>query len=152
LNNRRLAEQDIQDFIFDHEKDDEDRLVLKSKKVFSGFHRPGLQYRSRQEKIRLQNFRCSINKRRRVPPSLNLEQSSSEATARFKKHITSKWITSGKNSATPTGGFGVDSLFLPPCSRIPISASPTKTCWRLRGKIMNCWARATFHYHDKSAS
>ena len=42
------------------------------------------------------------------PPSLSLEQASSEETARFKSGILSK----GKNMIDLTGGFGVDTFYL----------------------------------------
>lgn len=46
------------------------------------------------------------------PPGVNLEQSSSEITARFKIKLLAEMLHQRKSCADLTGGFGVDSFFL----------------------------------------
>jgi hypothetical protein len=112
LNIQSLAENQIQNFIFDHEKDDEEKLVLRSKEILGV---PSSWIASQIKARRRSAYKLPLffnTKGIVYPPSLNLEQSSSEATARFKAQIVSEWLASKQNFCDLTGGFGVDSFFL----------------------------------------
>ena len=52
------------------------------------------------------------------PPRLNREQSSSEATARYKASL---FVKSGNTLADLTGGMGIDSLFATKAGRLQVS-------------------------------
>ncbi|SMG52149.1 hypothetical protein SAMN05661096_03875 [Marivirga sericea] len=93
-------------FIKDHEQDDPAHLVLKQKQ-FPDLPLKELvaQIASRQKaKTKLPEW---FSEKVWFPPKLSLEQSSSEATAKFKASLIS-----GNCFADLTGGFGIDSYYL----------------------------------------
>ncbi len=148
---KKLAEKDIQNFIFEHEKDDEDRLVLKSKNILDV---PSAWIAAQIKARRKAAYKLpSYHKTKGVvyPPSLNLEQSSSEATARFKTYITSKWITSRKKFCDLTGGFGVDSLFLSSLFPYTDFSEPDKDLMNLAKQNHQLLRSGNIHYHNKAA-
>jgi hypothetical protein len=104
----RIADPIIQDYLSFHENEDEKKLVLSHKEILgissSLIASQIAGRRKAKHKLPLWYGTKGII----YPPSLNLEQSSSEATARFKTSITAK----GKTGCDLTGGFGVDSFFL----------------------------------------
>ncbi len=104
----QISNPEIQDYIFNHENEDEKKLVLAHKDIFgipSSLIANQIQGRRKvKQKINLWYSTRGII----YPPSLNLEQCSSEATSKFKSSL----ITTGKTAADLTGGFGVDSYFL----------------------------------------
>ena len=108
-----LSKNDFQDFLFANEHLDEREFVLKHKNVFgipSGIIANQFVGR-RKAKIKLASF---YNTRGIIyPPSINIEQSSSEATAKFKTEIIQEHVNnSDLKGVDLTGGFGVDSFFL----------------------------------------
>lgn len=148
---RRLADEKIQDFIFDHEKEDEDRLVLKSKEIL-GVPSSWIATQIRARKKSAYKLPLYFNTKGIVyPPSLNLEQSSSEATARFKAHIVSKWITSNKKFCDLTGGFGIDSFFLSPLFGYCDFSEPQKDVLDLAKHNHRLLGSINLHYHVKDA-
>ena len=98
----------LQKFIKDHELDDEKSLVLKHKTI------KGIQTSLVAEQIsgrkkaksKLPTFYKTFNII--YPPSINMEQCSSEATATFKFGLINK----GEKFVDLTGGYGVDTFFL----------------------------------------
>ena len=108
-----LSKNDFQDFLFANEHLDEKEFVLKHKNVFgipSGIIANQFVGR-RKAKIKLASF---YNTRGIIyPPSINIEQSSSEATAKFKTEIIQEHVkNSDFKGVDLTGGFGIDSFFL----------------------------------------
>lgn len=108
-----LSKNDFQDFLFANEHLDEREFVLKHKNVFgipSGIIANQLVGR-KKAKIKLASF---YNTRGIIyPPSINIEQSSSEATAKFKTEIIQEHVNnSDLKGVDLTGGFGIDSFFL----------------------------------------
>src|SRR6478609_5692594 len=103
-----IANSEIQEYIFLHENEDEKKLVLAHKEIFgvpSSLIANQIQGRKRaKHKIDLWYGTKGIV----YPPSLNLEQSSSAATAKFKSTL----LTKGKTGVDLTGGLGVDTFFL----------------------------------------
>src|SRR6185369_14641067 len=108
----RLASNELQEYILTHANEDEKKLLLKNKSVL-GLPTPlvAQQIAARREaQSKLPQF---YNTKGIVyPPSLNLEQSSSEATAKFKTEIIRKEIGEKLRGADLTGGFGIDSFYL----------------------------------------
>jgi len=152
LNIQRLAEPDIQDFIFEHEKEDEDRLVLKSKTLL-GVPSSWIAGQIKARKKTIYKLPLFYQTKGVVyPPSLNLEQCSSEATARFKKHIISKWITSGKKFCDLTGGFGVDTLFLSSLFPYTDFSEPDGELIELAEQNHVLLGSGNIHYHQKTAA
>jgi len=109
----RIIQPDVQDYIFNHEAEDEKNFVLKQKEVLGV---PAAEIAQqlvgrRKAKAKLPNWYQT--KRIIYPPSLNLEQSSSQATALFKAEIIQALLGDEKSIAVDlTGGLGVDSFYL----------------------------------------
>jgi hypothetical protein len=108
----RIVSQEVQDYIFDHPREDETKLLLKHKLILglpASFIVQQLVARRKAE-AKLPTF---YNTKGVVyPPAINFEQSSSEATAKFKAEIVRKEIRNEKpRIADLTGGFGIDSFF-----------------------------------------
>jgi hypothetical protein len=100
-------------FIIEHENSDVQKLILKHKVLF-GFPVGVIADQiigRRKAKDKLPSYYSNRNVH--YPPALNIEQSSSEKTARYKadliKNVLGAPLSQG---ADLTGGFGVDCLFL----------------------------------------
>ena len=104
----QLLRKDIQEYIFEHETADEKSLVLQSKEILDVPTFLIAQQIAGRRKAKYKLPTWYATKGIIYPPSINLEQSSSEATAKYKSSIISK----GKIAADLTGGFGVDSFFI----------------------------------------
>jgi hypothetical protein len=107
-----LSSPEIQTFIFENERIDINRLLLKSKTIFNlsssmVAQQIGARIKAK-EKLPLHYQTRGII----YPPGLNLEQSSSETTARFKQEIILNNGIGLRKVADLTGGFGVDSYWL----------------------------------------
>ncbi|MBS1490082.1 MAG: class I SAM-dependent methyltransferase [Bacteroidetes bacterium] len=110
---KSLASDDVQDFIFAHALDDEKKLLLKHKTLFGLPTSLIAQQISARRKAETKLPVFHQTKGVVYPPSLGLEQSSSEATAQFKAEIIQKELGKIKSKAIDlTGGLGIDSFFL----------------------------------------
>ncbi|MEI9919355.1 MAG: class I SAM-dependent methyltransferase [Bacteroidota bacterium] len=148
---QRLADGKIQDFIFEHEKEDEDKLVLKNKEIL-GVPSAWIATQIKARKKSTYKLPLYFNTKGVVyPPSLNLEQSSSEATARFKSYIVSKWITSNKKFCDLTGGFGVDSFFMSSLFPYCDFSEPQKELVELAKQNHRLLGAINLHYHTCDA-
>jgi hypothetical protein len=113
--NRELLNPDVQAFIIQHENDDVTHLILKHKTIHglptSLIAEQILGRRKAKEKLPT----YYLNPQILYPAGVNLEQSSSELTAKFKllflKHILPENLTL-EAGADLTGGFGVDAFCL----------------------------------------
>jgi 16S rRNA G966 N2-methylase RsmD len=105
----QIASAEFQSYLVDHENDDENDWILKQKDIAGVPATIAAQQlkgrRKAAEKLPSWYQQNGIA----YPPSLNLEQSSSEPTARFKESILSD--LNCKSVADLTGGFGVDALW-----------------------------------------
>jgi THUMP domain-like len=108
----QIAQPNMQDYLFEHEGKDERVLVLKQKEIDgipSSLIATQLSGR-RKAKSKLPTWyrtRGII-----YPPTLNLEQCSSEATAIFKTSVINHSVSSKHTAVDLTGGFGVDTFLL----------------------------------------
>jgi len=103
----QLLSREIQQFILDHENDDEKSLLLKHREIMdvpTSYIAQQLVGR-KKAKTKLPTYYDTPGIL--YPPKLNLEQCSSESTAFFKSNLVT-----GKVAVDLTGGFGVDSYFL----------------------------------------
>ena len=82
---------------------------------------------------------------------MNFEQSSSEATARFKAHLISKWITPRKKFCDLTGGFGVDSFFISPMFLSCDVSEPDKELLELSKQNHLLLGTKNIHYYNCDA-
>jgi 16S rRNA G966 N2-methylase RsmD len=104
----KTIQENVQDFIFSHENEDERKLVLGQNKILelpSAWIAQQIAGR-RRAKLKLPTW--YETKGIIYPPTLNLEQTSSEATAKYKTTL----IPRGKIGVDLTGGFGIDSFYL----------------------------------------
>ena len=103
-----VLKDDVQDFIGSNEQSDIQQLLLKHKTI----HQVPTSWIAQQilgrRKARYKLPSWYATKGIVYPPSLNLEQSSSEATAKFKASL----LQGGGYGGDLTGGFGVDTYFL----------------------------------------
>ncbi|MEJ0054642.1 MAG: hypothetical protein WDN75_02760 [Bacteroidota bacterium] len=110
-----LLKEDVQDFIFLNENADVQKLLLKQGDVLGVPTENIAQQLTGRKKAKTKiaswyNMRGII-----YPPSLNMEQSSSDATAKFKLALLKKIINDEDkviSIADLTGGFGVDTYSL----------------------------------------
>jgi hypothetical protein len=110
---KQLSAEPLQRFIRDHEKTDERTFVLHQKEV-SGIPAALIadQIGGRKKcKDKLPGFYQTSGII--YPPSINLEQASSEQTALFKTGILAQLFPSGAHTGVDlTGGFGVDAFYM----------------------------------------
>jgi 16S rRNA G966 N2-methylase RsmD len=107
---KRICDNPVQDFIFKNEFADERQLVLQHKTLFDLPAKSIAEQISGRRKSKKKLPLWYETKGIVYPPTLNLEQSSSQATAHFKATFL-KSITKHKSITDLTGGFGVDSFF-----------------------------------------
>lgn len=108
----QVTRSSIQDYLVEHEYDDEKVLVLKQKEIDgipSSIIATQLSGR-RKAKSKLPTWYKTAGII--YPPTVNLEQCSSEATAIFKTHIINSVLSTKRVAVDLTGGFGVDTFFL----------------------------------------
>lgn len=107
-----LSSVAVQQYIRDHERDDERALVLKHKEIF-GLPASLISEQLSGRRKAKEKLPLYYNHRIIYPLAINLEQSSSAQTAQFKGEIIRHLFPSGKaTGADLTGGFGVDTFFL----------------------------------------
>jgi 16S rRNA G966 N2-methylase RsmD len=101
-----LTNPELQQFVIDHENDDEKNLVLKHKVILGvpSSHIASQIAGRRKSRTKIPSLYSTPNII--YPPGINLEQCSSEATAKFKAVQLN-----GDTFADLTGGFGIDTFF-----------------------------------------
>ena len=105
--------EEVQDFLLAHEKDDVQKLLLKQKYILGVPTEWIAQQLIGRRKARTKLDTWYRTKGIIYPPSLNLEQSSSEAAAKFKSTVFQNISAKKKGKGVDlTGGFGVDTYFL----------------------------------------
>ncbi len=107
-----LLTPEVQAFILQHESDDPTKLILKSPDIYGvPMAKIADQIEGRRKsKEKLPSY---YNTKEIVfPAAVNLEQSSSESTAKFKSGILSQKISRRSRCVDLTGGLGIDTFFL----------------------------------------
>lgn len=107
-----LVQPSVQEYLIEHEHDDERVIVLKQKEILglpSSVIASQLSGR-KTAKTKLPTWYRTTGIV--YPPTINLEQCSSEATASFKATFLKELIPNRLVAADVTGGLGVDSYFL----------------------------------------
>jgi hypothetical protein len=111
----KLLSPEVQLFIYQHENDDERALVLKQKEIHqvpSSIIADQIIGR-RKAKEKLPTYYDAKNII--YPPSLNIEQSSSEDTAKYKSELLENYLHNKNQKKLSlvdlTGGLGIDSFF-----------------------------------------
>lgn len=121
---KKLLEEDVQQFILEQEKTEATSIALLSKTIKNvPPHWLAAQIIGRQ-KARVKIPTYYSGEKIIYPPSLNIEQSSSDATAVFKASLLSSILPPNSCIADLTGGFGIDSFFLSQKCRLLIHVEP----------------------------
>jgi hypothetical protein len=119
-----LLQKEIQEFIQKNENSDLHQLALQQKEFFKiPYHILAVQIASRKKaksKIPLYYNTSNIV----FPATLNLEQSSSEATARFKADFLKNNLPFSFTLADLSGGLGIDSYFLSNVAKTIVHVEP----------------------------
>jgi hypothetical protein len=107
-----LSKPEIVSFIIQNENIDVNQLLLSGKEIYgvsSSLIANQIKGRAKaKEKLPAFYHNSQII----YPPQLNLEQSSSDYTAKFKADLVMSLISNREKGADLTGGFGVDSYYL----------------------------------------
>jgi 16S rRNA G966 N2-methylase RsmD len=107
----QIIQKPVQEFISQNENVEETKIVLAKKEILGVPSYIIAQQIVGRRKAKLKLPTWCKTKGIVYPPSINLEQSSSEATAYFKNTLITAMIAQRKSVADLTGGFGVDSFF-----------------------------------------
>ncbi|MBS1682314.1 MAG: class I SAM-dependent methyltransferase [Bacteroidetes bacterium] len=110
---QKISSDDVQNFIFCNETADEKKILLRQKSIHNLPAQLIAQQIAGRKKAKVKLPLFYKTKGIVYPPQLNLEQSSSEATALFKTTIIQQEFGEREiYGADLTGGFGIDSFFL----------------------------------------
>ena len=107
----QVIQSNVQEFLFENENVDEKKLLLSKKEVLGLPSAIIANQISGRRKAKLKLPTWYQAKGIIYHSNLALEQSSSEATAKFKTQIINSLIEHKESMADLTGGFGVDSFF-----------------------------------------
>lgn len=102
----------IQAFLREHEDADERALVLKQREILGVPTKLIAQQLAGRRKAREKLPSWYKADGIIYPPTISLEQCSSEATAKLKQHLFTEFVTAPQRCADLTGGLGVDSYYL----------------------------------------
>jgi hypothetical protein len=123
--NPDLLKEEVRLFIREHEQADPRSIALLSSKI-AGISASELaaQIAGRQKaKNKIQTYYKQDDII--YPPSLNLEQSSSEATAKFKANLAEEILTNHNATLIDlSGGYGIDTFFFSRCVEKIIHVEP----------------------------
>lgn len=108
----QLSSNEMHEFIIAHEHDEPQKLLLKGGEEFGVPMKFIAQQITGRQKIKSKLPTWFNNLNILYPPSLNMEQCSSELTARFKQSFLLTLVNKGGSGVDLTGGFGVDAAFL----------------------------------------
>lgn len=147
-----LIQASVQDFIFENEGLDEKTLLLKQKTTL-GIPTPIIADQlagRRKAKYKLPSFYKT--KGIVYPPSVNLEQTSSELTAQFKTEIIQSHIgLNPKYGADLTGGFGIDTYLLNSICTSLDYVEPNADLLELAVHNHNILKATSIHYHHRKS-
>jgi len=149
----RITQPDVQDFIFSNEGEDEKEFVLRQKEIF-GFTAPQIAQQlagRRKSKLKLPTWYKT--KGIAYPPTVNLEQSSSEATALFKVKIIRSLFSKQTNliAVDLTGGFGIDSYYFSQEFKSTHYVEPNKDLFEIAHHNHQALAASSIVHHNTTA-
>jgi 16S rRNA G966 N2-methylase RsmD len=107
-----LCSRTLQDYLRLNEDVDVQKLILKEKDIQGVPAKYIAQLIAGRQKIKRKLPSWWARTELLYPPSLNLEQASSEATGKFKGELVASICPNHARGVDLTGGFGVDTFFL----------------------------------------
>lgn len=146
-----LLEKEVQQFIVEHEQVEGAAIALLSKTIKNvPPHWLAAQIIGRQKaKVKIPTY--YRGEAILYPPSLNIEQSSSQATALFKAEVLSNILPPNSSIADLTGGFGIDSFFLSQRFRSLIHVEPNHELQQLASHNHTQLGIHNIHYVNQKA-
>jgi len=106
-----VLKKEIQDFIYSNEQLDETKLILSQRELYGASTTLIAHQITGRRKAKYKLPTWYATQQIVYPPSLNLEQSSSEATAEYKRDFLLRHISKRTKTIDLTGGFGIDTFF-----------------------------------------
>ncbi len=106
-----VLKKEIQDFIYLYEQLDENKLILSQRELNSVPTTLIAHQITGRRKAKYKLPTWYATPQIVYPTSLNLEQSSSEATAEYKRQFLLRHISKRVKAIDLTGGFGIDTFF-----------------------------------------
>ncbi len=106
-----VLKKEVQDFIYSNEHLDENKLILSQRELNSVPTTLIAHQITGRRKAKYKLPTWYATSQIIYPPSLNLEQSSSEATAEYKSQFLLHHISKRAKAIDLTGGFGIDTFF-----------------------------------------
>ena len=150
----QLLSKEIQSFIEDHQADDPNDLRLKYKTIFDIPAALVIDQISGRKKAR-EKLPTWYNHRRIIyPPSLNLEQSSSERTALQKTKLLKEVMGVAVGQSTVldlTGGLGVDGFFFSQICKELHYVEPNHNLLKIAEHNHHVLGITNIHYHHSTA-
>lgn len=148
----RVASEVVQQYIFDHEHEDERKLAL-SKKEILGVPPAVLAEQIRGRKKAKEKLPSYYRTRGIVyPPGINLEQCSSEQAAAFKASVVQKHLgTNLTLCADLTSGFGIDSLFFSKICNTVHAVDPNESLLEIAKHNHTLLGATNIFCHSKTA-
>lgn len=152
MNIQDLLQPELQQFILLHEADDEKELLLKHKSIVGVLSSLVANQIAGRRKAKLKLPIWYGTKNILYPPSVNVEQCSSEATATFKVELLKQNIKSDFNKAVDlSGGFGVDSFFLSSLFKEVDYVEPNENLFEITRHNHNTLQASSIQYHHTTA-
>jgi hypothetical protein len=145
-----LIQPQVQEFIFNHEKDDEKALVLKHKTILGLPASAIAEQIGARKKAKLKLPLYYNTAGIIYPPGLNLEQSSSEKTAQFKSEILSS-LPKHNSIVDLTGGFGIDTFFFSQIFQNVFHVEPNETLQKIAEHNHSVLNAKNIVYHSGTA-
>ena len=144
--------EEVQDFLVEHEDEDVQKLLLKQKTVHGVPTEWIVQQLIGRRKAKTKLPSWYNTKGIIYPPGINLEQSSSESTARFKSDFLLENLPKRKcTGADLTGGFGIDSYFLSLHTHCVECVEPNRELLEIARHNHQLLGAANITYHHTSA-
>lgn len=141
-----LSRQDIQQFIVDNEQVDGQKLLLRHKEILGVPTASIVSQIQGRRKVKDKLPRWYTTPGIIYPPTLNLEQCSSEATAQYKKNLVR-----GHHIADLTGGFGVDTYYLAQSFALVDYVEPDNDLLRIAQHNHQLLGTSNIRYHNITA-
>lgn len=148
----RIASEVVQQYIFDHEHEDERKLALNKKEIL-GVPPSVLAEQIRGRKKAKEKLPSYYRTQGIVyPPGINLEQCSSEQAAAFKASVVQKHLGIKLTScADLTGGFGVDSFAFSKICNTVHTVDPNESLLEIAKHNHTLLGATNIFYHSQTA-
>lgn len=140
-----ILRPEIQQYIRDHERDDTNALVLKQKEILGIPVSEIAEQLSGRQKAKDKLPTWYRTPKIVYPPTLNLEQCSSEVTANYKAKILAE---GGLDSMVDlTGGFGVDTFAFSKCFKEVVYVEPNQDLFEIAQHNFKVLERKIIEYN-----